>query len=917
MPSVFLVFGISTNVAGQSPDPAQVGQWDPVINWPLEAIHMVMLNTGKVLAIGRAFPDCNPLLPERYCLFDPESGVCSEIAGPPDPPGADEQHFLFCAGHSALSDGRIVFNGGFLDPNVFKTSIFDPLAGPNGAWTTLAEETDIGRFYPTLTTLASGEVLVMAGRTPADPIEPIYTTPVIFDRYAPLGSQFTLLTDARYCRLAGCGINPCSIDCSTVSNPDNQFLVHWYPFMFQLSTGKILYAGEDEWPVPEAPVKTRLFDSAGLGSWEEIVASDDPITGGSAALFRPDKVIKTGGIDGTTQGLDDVYRLDAASANPQWEAIDSLTHARLNFYLIALPDGSLLAVGGNSGPNVDPVLTPELLKKPDDSWIPANPLPGTEWLDMAEMTERRGYHSCALLLPDARVLVAGGENRAAVPPGQCPTIECNCPGPNCRLAECPQKTAQIYSPPYLFAPDGSPAARPVIDYLHSGTLGPDLIRYNTQFTVLTPEGQDITAVSLIRPGAATHSYDQDQRFTNLDFTVCGTNALRVMAPYTGNDAPPGYYMLFILANGVPSAAQFIRLGFAGLELCVVIGGIPWEGEGSRYLAATPGTVNCPVALHVTGDPGDPRVACVSQYVQADGSLGPSAYFQRGEEWATVHVHDHEIIPNAVYRITLTGCEGPISDTSSALTWLWGDTNNDGLVDVDDLICLVAAFAGDFTLCSFYAADLVNCENPERLIDVEDLIAIVDAFAWLPYPGSLLNCVLPCSGGAPGGAPEGPSGPEGPEGPMGPGSFQATINLTASPTSIKPNQTVSVQAFLTSSTTTRAFQVAVTPTGGTSGTLTVESVNINDTQTNYLFYGLNDLPATDVQGARLAATLFSGSVPAVLQKYLGTFTFRASADANGTFIVTLRPLPETLLRDANCASVTWEAGLSATVVVQGD
>jgi hypothetical protein len=68
-------------------------------------------------------------------------------------------------------------------------------------------------------------------------------------------------------------------------------------------------------------------------------------------------------------------------------------------------------------------------------------------------------------------------------------------------------------------------------------------------------------------------------------------------------------------------------------------------------------------------------------------------------------------------------------------------------------------------------------------------------------------------------------------------------------------------------------------------------------------------------ARLAATLFSGSVPGTIQKNLGTFTFRASAYASGTFIVTLRPVPETLLRDARSASVTWEPGLSATVVVE--
>lgn len=42
------------------------------------------------------------------------------------------------------------------------------------------------------------------------------------------------------------------------------------------------------------PIRTRLFDVA-LQQWQGIVASDDPILGGSAVMYRPDKVIKAGG----------------------------------------------------------------------------------------------------------------------------------------------------------------------------------------------------------------------------------------------------------------------------------------------------------------------------------------------------------------------------------------------------------------------------------------------------------------------------------------------------------------------------------------------------------------------------------------------------------------------------------------------
>ncbi|MCH7847867.1 MAG: DUF1929 domain-containing protein [Planctomycetes bacterium] len=63
----------------------------------------------------------------------------------------------------------------------------------------------------------------------------------------------------------------------------------------------------------------------------------------------------------------------------------------------------------------------------------------------------------------------------------------------------------------------------------------------------------------MRLAAVTHAFDQNQRYVPLTFTVIGNN-IEPDAPVNANDAPPGYYMLFLVSNdGVPSVAKYVRL----------------------------------------------------------------------------------------------------------------------------------------------------------------------------------------------------------------------------------------------------------------------------------------------------------------------------------------------------------------------
>ena len=149
------------------------------------------------------------------------------------------------------------------------------------------------------------------------------------------------------------------------------------------------------------------------------------------------------------------------------------------------------------------------------------------WREVASQSVSRLYHSLALLLPDGRVLSAGGNQDGTW-----------------------EQRMEIYSPPYLFK-----GTRPSI------TQAPSSISYGATVTIRTTQTNQTTFVSLIRPAAVTHSLNTDQRVVNVRFTVESGNTLRLTVPASRSIAPPGWYMLFVSnTSGVPSVAKWVHLG---------------------------------------------------------------------------------------------------------------------------------------------------------------------------------------------------------------------------------------------------------------------------------------------------------------------------------------------------------------------
>jgi hypothetical protein len=393
---------------------------------------------------------------------------------------------IFCSGHAFLTNGQLLVAGGHINnwvglPNAYT---FNPL---DNSWTRLPDMNN-GRWYPTNTTLPNGDVLVISGTITAT------TTNVEPQVWQSATGSWRNLTTAH-------------------------LTLPFYPYMFVAPNGKVFCAGPSQ--------ITRYLNVSGTGDWSSVGNSNYGTRNwGSAVMYDDGKVMVMGGspcgfytANCTTYPTATAEIIDLNSPNPTWTYTGSMvTGGRKLHNATLLPNGKVLVTGGSrttQDPNTtssDPAYACEL-------WDPAT---GT-WTTMASLTKYRGYHSTALLLPDGRVLSAGGVGGGT--------------------------SAEIYSPPYLF--NGS---RPTI------TSAPTSVGYGQSFFVGTPDATSISKVTLIALSSVTHGFNMGERISRPLFSQA-TGGLNVTLSSNPNKTPPGHYMLFILnSNGVPSVAKIVQIG---------------------------------------------------------------------------------------------------------------------------------------------------------------------------------------------------------------------------------------------------------------------------------------------------------------------------------------------------------------------
>lgn len=236
-----------------------------------------------------------------------------------------------------------------------------------------------------------------------------------------------------------------------------------------------------------------------------------------------------GGPEDASNATGSTAVVDLTAPQPAFAPGVPMSLPRMHLNAVLLPDHTVFVSGGALAREERVVarLQSEIYDPATDTWRIG-----------AAASVVRLYHSIALLLPDGRVITAGGN-----PPPYGQQVAWEPPDPNEELR------LEVYSPPYLFA-----GPRPIIN------AAPAEWAYGQNVVIGTPQAGEIKWASIIRPGVTTHSFDNSQRLVDLTIQAQANGQLHVATPDQPTLAPPGWYMLFIVDHGgVPSIASWIHL----------------------------------------------------------------------------------------------------------------------------------------------------------------------------------------------------------------------------------------------------------------------------------------------------------------------------------------------------------------------
>lgn len=441
-------------------------------------VHAMLMPDGKILSFGVGSQGNRGDAQFVYSLYDPVTGIDKVL---PNTTSVD----LFCSNMSldpVTGNVLIMGSGDFENDAV----VFDY------ATQTIrdAEHGDMthDRWYGQSVTMANGEIFIIGGEKTGGGGSDI---PEVWNSE----TGWRELIDARVPGVSG---------------------DWWYPHTYVNSRNEIIILdaqGRDVFRVT----------TEGTGTVEQVATL--PFAGDNqqvSIMISPDKVARIDNAGG-------LWVIDIGAETPTFEKVADTGSNRHDGGMIALPDGTVMITGGQTGGAWNRVSNADYSTL---IWDPAT----NEINEIGEeLNIARLYHSTYVMLPDGTVWIGGGGVAGAIN----------------------NANFEIYAPSYLYDETGQRFVQAEIE-------APSNIQAGETFLVTVDDAAAIARVTATKAGAWTHARNSDSRFLELDFSVVDRTTIAVSTP-NENVMIPGAWTLYALdTNGTPSMGDIVGVNMAPL-----------------------------------------------------------------------------------------------------------------------------------------------------------------------------------------------------------------------------------------------------------------------------------------------------------------------------------------------------------------
>lgn len=526
------------------PSPAEAagkGQWQLLQkNIGIVGMHMQLLHNDRVVMLDRTdFGFSNLTFPNGKCRNNPREIVvktdCTahsleyDVASNTFRP-LFVQTNVWCSSGSVSPDGTLVQTGGFNDGDRMVRT-FAPCATCD--WREVNNGLAARRWYATNHILPDGRQIIIGGRRQFN-----------YEFYPKAQS-----TAKNFYSL------PFLVQTNDAAAENNL-----YPFIFLNVDGNLFIFANN---------RAVLFDynrNSVVRNYPQIPGGDPrcyPSTG--SAVLLPLRNLQAQNVDaevlicgGAPRGayqnansgrfdgaLKTCARIKITDPQASW-VMETMPGARVMSDMVLLPNGDVLIINGaalgTAGWELgrDPVLRPFLYK--------TNNRVGSRFELQTASDIPRMYHSSAVLLRDGRVLVAGSN----------PHIYYNFSN----VLFPTELRLEAFSPSYL--EPGFSTVRPTIVSPASQTKLKYAQALKIRFQATGALVRDSVSVTMLAPPFTTHSFSMNQRMLvlephDLSEVAKSTYEVGVTAPGSAVLAPPGFYLLFVVHQEIPSHGIWVQM----------------------------------------------------------------------------------------------------------------------------------------------------------------------------------------------------------------------------------------------------------------------------------------------------------------------------------------------------------------------